>query len=208
MRSHHRYSLLSALLLPGLLHAADQGGSPAEAKLRESLKNTMLQLRTAETERANLQAAQAESDAKLKAATEQVAALGKQLAADKDTADKTIAGMQTKIDERDKALLALKASLDQWKADHKKIADIAATKEQQRAKFEAQSIELKRVVADQKVKNAEMYKIGNEVLSRYEKFGLGDALTAREPFVGITRVKFENLIQDFGDKLTDAKIKP
>ena len=36
----------------------------------------------------------------------------------------------------------------------------------------------------------------------------GEALTAREPFVGVTRVKFENLIQDYQDKLADQKIKP
>jgi hypothetical protein len=64
------------------------------------------------------------------------------------------------------------------------------------------------VVADQRTKNAQMYQIGLEVLSRYERFGLGDALTVREPFIGVTRVKFENLIQDYSDKLADAKIKP
>jgi hypothetical protein len=68
-------------------------------------------------------------------------------------------------------------------------------------------IDLERRVADQQVKNAAMYKVGMEVVSRYEKFGLGDALTSREPFIGITRVKFENLIQDYQDKLADQTIK-
>jgi hypothetical protein len=45
-------------------------------------------------------------------------------------------------------------------------------------------------------------------LDRYEKFGLGDALTAREPFVGLTKVKFQNLVQDYQDKLSDQKVKP
>jgi len=65
-----------------------------------------------------------------------------------------------------------------------------------------------RKTADQQRRNEAMYKLGREVLDRYERFGLGDALTAREPFVGLTRVKFENLIQDYADKLTDQKIKP
>ena len=59
-----------------------------------------------------------------------------------------------------------------------------------------------------RAKNAAMYKIGTEILSRYEKFGLGDVITRKEPFIGTTRVKFENLMQDFSDGLTDQKIKP
>ena len=71
----------------------------------------------------------------------------------------------------------------------------------------ADAIVLTRTVADQKTKNAEMYKLGRDILLRYEKFGLGEALGAREPFVGTTRVKLESFVQDFQDKLTDQKIK-
>lgn len=51
-----------------------------------------------------------------------------------------------------------------------------------------------------------MYQVGVEILNRYENFGLGDALLAREPFVGTTRVKFQNLIQQDQDQLTDSRI--
>ena len=43
------------------LHAAEQA-NPAEARLREALKNSMLQLRAAESERANLQAEKAQNE--------------------------------------------------------------------------------------------------------------------------------------------------
>ena len=72
----------------------------------------------------------------------------------------------------------------------------------------SEKIVLERKVADQQVKNAEMFKISNEILTRYEKFGLGTAIAAREPFVGLTRIKLKNQIQDLGDKLADQKIKP
>ena len=62
-------------------------------------------------------------------------------------------------------------------------------------------------MADQQTKNDAMFKLGNEILKRYERFGLGDALTRREPFVGTTRVKFQNLIQDYTDKVADQRIK-
>ena len=52
---------------------------------------------------------------------------------------------------------------------------------------------LRRKVDDREAKNYELFKLANEILTRYEKFGLGEALTAREPFTGLTRVKRENL---------------
>jgi hypothetical protein len=187
--------------------AADQAGA-AELKLRESLRATMLQLRNSEAERANLQAAKAELEAKNKELTDQAATMTKQASANQAEADKTITDLKAKVDERDREIGELRVTLDKWKVDHKMISDLARNKESQRAQLAEKVIVLERQVADQQRKNATMYKLGIEILDRYEKFGLGTALTAREPFVGLTRVKFENLIQDYGDKLADDRIKP
>jgi hypothetical protein len=199
--------LTAFCLLITPLCAAD-APTPAEAKLRESLRATMLQLRTAESERAALQAAQTEMEEKSKALAEQVAKMEKQIAEEKELAEMTGAELKAKVDERDREIGDLRLSLDKWKVAHQKVTDIANAKEAQRAKAAMEVIVLNRKVAEQQVKNAAMFKLGNEILTRYEKFGLGDALTSREPFVGITRVKFQNLIQDYGDKLADEKIKP
>jgi hypothetical protein len=53
-----------------------------------------------------------------------------------------------------------------------------------------------------------MYRLANEVLDRYAQFGLGTAISAREPFVGVTKVKFQNLVQDYQNKLSDQSIRP
>ena len=52
-----------------------------------------------------------------------------------------------------------------------------------------------------------MFAISTEVLSRYEKFGLGTALTAREPFVGITRARLQSMVDEFGGDLAAQRIK-
>jgi len=75
-------------------------------------------------------------------------------------------------------------------------------------KLAAEKLALERQVQDQQFKNIEMYKAAMEVLGRYEKFGLGDAILAREPFTAAQRVKFQSLVQDFADQLTDARISP
>jgi hypothetical protein len=204
-RKPHIFAI--AILLTGsLLRAADS--NPAEAKLRESLRATMLQLRAAETERANLQAAQIELEQKNKTLTAQLESLTKQAAAERKESDRAIAEFKLKTDERELELAGLRDNLEKWKAAYKQAADLARKTDGERAKATEKAVLLERRVADQQRRNAEMFKLSTEILARYEKFGLGEALTAREPFVGITRVKFENLIQDYSDKIADQKIKP
>jgi hypothetical protein len=191
-----------------LLQAQTAQPSAAEAKLRESLRATMLQLRNVENEKAVLDAAKTEAEDKVKALTAQVEEITKKMAADKTAADKTATELQVKVEERDKAIAELRDGLRGEMAERKKAVEYGQGKEAQRAKLEEQTILLNRRVADQQTKNAAMFKIANEILVRYEKFGLGDALTAREPFTGITRVKLQSLFEEYQDKLVDQRIKP
>lgn len=192
----------------GPLRAQQAQPSAAEQKLRENLRSTMLQLRTVENDRLILQAAQTENEQKLKDLSAKVETLIKQLGSEKDAADKLQLELQGKLTERDGTIARLNESLEKWKADHKRISDIATTKEGQRVKLAGEVVVLQRRVDDQQAKNAAMYKVGSEVLNRYEKFVLGDALAAREPFTGIARVKFETLAQSFQDQLDDARVTP
>lgn len=210
-RCFHLTSILAVAVLATALPArAQQAAQPsaAEAKLREGLRNTMLQLRTMQGERDQLIVEKTTLEGEKTALTEKLDELTKQAAANQDAATKTIAAQKDQIALRDQEVAALKAELAKWQADHKRITDVANTKEAQRAKFAEQAMLLQRRVDDQSTKNAAMYKVGNEVLRRYEKFVLGDALAAREPFTGIARVKFETLSQEFQDQLDDARVKP
>lgn len=202
----HIFISLGALVLfaNSTLHA----DAAAETKMREQLRNVMLQLRTAETERANLQAAQAEKDAKIAELTDQAATMAKRAGEDKVVADKAIADLRTRLEQRDADIVGLKQNGEKLAGDLKKVTEIANTKEAQRAKLANDVILLHRQVADQQLKNQQMYKLAAEILDRYEKFSLGEAIVAREPFTGITRVKLQTFFQDYGDKVTDAKIKP
>jgi Fe-S cluster assembly scaffold protein SufB len=198
--------ILFATLSAGHLGAADAPN--ADAKMRETLRNTMLQLRTAEAEKATLQAAQAANDAKLKEAMANIEKMSKESTAAQEESEKTINSLKARVTEHELEIARFKEALDKWQTSQRQAADLAARKEGERSKLADEKIVLQRKVADQQVRNDAMFKLGSEILTRYEKFGLGDALTSREPFVGITRVKFQSLIQDFQDKLVDQKIKP
>jgi uncharacterized protein (DUF3084 family) len=197
----------AAVLLAGgfAARADDQANSP-EARLRDALKNTMLQLRTVTTQNDNLQAQVNDLQAAKDDLTKQLTDLKKATAKTQADDMKTIAELKRENDSQTDSIATLHTTLDQWKDAQRKAVQIANDTEAKRVKLADLSIRLQRVVDDQKRKNDEMLRLGLEVLNRYEKYGLGQAITAKEPFLGITRAKFQALVQDYEDKLTDQRI--
>jgi len=176
-----------------------------EERLRERLRDTMLQLRTAEmaaeADHAALQAAQAQSADEKKTLTEKLEVITKEANANK-LAAQAVESLKSQVARQDKEI----AQLNEAITSCKKEAELARNKEAERAKNADEAvIELERLVADRQAKNLALYKIASEILLRYEHFGLGDAIKAREPFVGITRVKLQNLVQDYQDKLQNER---
>ena len=187
--------------------SAQEQSNAAEQRLREQLRSSMLQLRTAETEKATLQAAQTERDQKIKTLTEQIAALTKQSAEDKEAADKAAAKLSDELAAKNTDIARINDLLVKSDAAGKKSAELARTREEQRGKLAAQAIQLQRTVSDQRAKNTKMFEVSTEILSRYEKFGLGTALAAREPFTGITRARLQSLVDEYDEKISAQRIK-
>lgn len=188
---------------------------PTEQRLRESLKNIAVRLRAAETDRANLQAAQAQSEVTIKQQGEEIEALKKKLlaatkqaAADQSAARKAIDGLSAKLEVRENENAQYQKALEKWKEGFNKAAAVARAKEAERAKAVERATDLQHKLADRERQNLELYEIGSEILERYKNFGLGKALLAREPFTGTTTVKLKELVQDYADKLQDRKHSP
>lgn len=205
--------LLSLVLLVAALPIQAAPEADPSQKLREQLKATMLQLRTAQTEAANMQAAQAAADAKAKDLEAQITKLTKQNEAvvkqantDKASAVESIASLNDKLADREKRIVQFNEALEKWKAGYQKAADVARTKEDERAKLASEAIILKRTIADREAKNIALFNTSNEILDRFENYALGKALAAREPFISTTRVKVENLVQGYKDKIVDNRV--
>jgi predicted nucleic acid-binding Zn-ribbon protein len=208
MRKATVLRLLAILpFLTASLHAAEKV-DPAAQKMREAIRNSMIQLRDANAKLATAQAAVADDEEKIKGLQADLDALKKKSTSDKKSADDTIDDLKTKLATDDLQINHLTESLGKWKLGYAKLAEYAKATEGKRAELASKIILLDRRIAEQQVKNAEMYRLGNEVLDRYAQFGLGTAISAREPFVGITKVKFQTLLQDYQNKLTDQTIKP
>jgi cell division protein FtsB len=181
--------------------------------MRQALRDTMLQLRDAQNQVVTLQATQAQSDkdkadlqAKVDALTAQVKTLTDQAATDKAASDKAIADLKAEVADQTGQIARLNDGLKQWKDAYNQSAALATATEAARAQLAMQAALLQRTVDDRETKNLALYKTGMEILKRYEAFGLGDALAAKEPFVGSTRVKLENLVQDYKNRLLDSAV--
>jgi hypothetical protein len=193
------------------LHAAEE--ADPSIKLREQLRSTMLQLRTSQVEAANAQALQAAAEAKSKELEGKIAdlekrsaAMAKQANAEKIAAEESIATLNNKLADRDKRIVQMNEALAKWKDGYNKAAAVARTKEEERALLASEAIVLKRTVADRETKNIALFNTSTEILERFENYALGKAIGAREPFISTTRVKVENLVQGYKDRIVENRI--
>ncbi len=201
--------LCSLLALPALaLPARAADAADPSARLREQLKAALLQLRTAQTETANLRAAKAVADAKiteletkLTDSDKRNAALVKRSNEDRAASEETIAKLNNSLAEREKRIGQYKEALAKWKDGYNKAAAIARTKEEERSTLASEAIVLRRTVADRETKNVALFNTSIEILERFENYALGKALGAREPFISSSRVKVENLVQGYKDRV-------
>lgn len=198
-----------ALLVPILGHAQED----PSARLREALKNTMLQLRTAQGDTATAQAAAIAAEQKAKALEAKVAELEKrnetlvkQSNDDKAASEKSIAGLNNKVADREKRLAEYITALDKWKTGYQAAADTARAKDAERAKLADETIVLKRTLADRERKNIALFNLSIEILDRYQNYALGKSLAAKEPFIGNARVQVENSVQGYKDKILDNRL--
>ncbi len=194
---------------------AEDASSTTETRLREALRQTTLQERDLQNQMIELQAAKDQADkdnAGLKAKVEtldiQAAALTKQAAEDKAQAGKAIDDLHAQATDQAAQIARLNQALTEWKNAYRQVAQLATEKEAARAKLALQAALLQRMVDDRETKNLELFQTGSEILVRYEKFGLGDAIGAKEPFVGLSRVKLESLVQGYKDRLLNQTVTP
>jgi chromosome segregation ATPase len=178
-----------------------------ETRLRDALRNAITQQRAAEDERAALLAKQSESDKQIEALRAQVDELTKA----GETAKKSGPEMDElnhRLSAQTEQLEVLNQTLEKWKAAYNEAASVARAKEGERAKLATDVEGLTQRATNCETKNAELFKVGNEILGRYANVSFGDVIAGREPFIGIKRVELQNLVQDYQGKLLDQKAAP
>jgi chromosome segregation ATPase len=202
------FSISFLLAASSALHAAEPAANDGSAALRVALRDKTLELRTVQSDLAALQANQGAIADENKAVTAKYEALKKQIAVDRTAIDKSVAALTAQAAEQKQLVTRLNDALEKAKTEGEKAAQAAQVAEAMGAKLTNQNILLERRAADRETKNLALFLVANEILSRYEEFSLGNAIRAKEPFVGLTRTKLENLVQDYQDKIQESRVRP
>jgi len=204
---------LNLLSLQAQDSAAPNPQDAAMAKMRQMLRDNMGQLRDAQNQVVTLQAqvtqdeaANKDLQAKLDALSAQLKTVSDQAAADKADATKQISDLKAANDDKAGQIARLNDGVKKWQAAFDQTKQVADGNEAARKQYAIQAATLQRTVDDREAKNLALYKLAGEILTRYEKFGLGEALEAKEPFTGLARVKLETLVQDYKNKILDQAV--
>jgi colicin import membrane protein len=97
------------------------------------------------------------------------------------------------------------AQLMQLRGAYDELLKLARASEADRQVL-AKDVALKKTAVSQcEDKNHQLYDIGLEVLQAYEKVDVNTIWSMRQPFAAQSRVKYETVAQEYGDKLYQGK---
>jgi hypothetical protein len=187
-----RYFVLGIAILCLSAHAAGAQSS-LEDKLRDQLRSVVTQLRTLQDQQAMLLAQKVAAEQERDALRKEVETLRARAGASQGDA---------------RARAALQASVAQYKSVAAQAAETVRAKEAERARIEATLAGRTALLEACMAKNGELYRVGVEILDAYRGYTLGDAARASEPVLGLYRVKLENLVQAYDDRLYNAQFDP
>lgn len=188
-----------ALSVAGLIGPA--AAQSETERLREALRSATLQARSLEDQRTQLQAKVAEGERQRQTLQQQVESLRTQLK-EVETAHRTaVETFNQRLEERNE-------TLERWKSAYGEAAEVARTKDAERAKFEGEAKAFKASTKACEAKNEALAKLGRELLQAYDDVHFGDVVAAREPLLGLRRVDVQNMLQDYATKIREQKIKP
>jgi hypothetical protein len=195
-------AIAAGLLLAGLAGAGTaQADDDPETRLRAALKSAAARIRELEEQNAQLTAKQAEFD------RDKQAMMAKAAEDEKAQAD------LRQQAEADKAALEQGAAVQhqqqenigKLQASYNEVSQTARSRDADAKRLDAVLGQVRPRLQGCEAKNAELYKLGEEILDLYDKKDLFDVV-ASEPVTKLKRVELENAMQDYEDKMRDNKI--
>lgn len=201
MRASDRFrafAMAAALIGAASGVATAQSDNP-QARLRGALREATVRIRQLEDENATLLAKQAELDRDKQAATQKAAAAEKGL--------QSLRGQATSSkQELERAAQTSQESLAKWQASYKEAAATAQARDGDAKRMEAALVALREQNRLAEEKNAKLYQLGQELLDLYQHKSVFDAVGAGEPVTKLKRVEYENVVQEYEDKLRDSRV--
>ncbi|WP_316149058.1 hypothetical protein [Cupriavidus sp. BIC8F] len=194
-------------LAAGAAHA--QQGQSMEERLRNQLRITTTQLQQAQNELAALKAGQSPrggaGGGDAGTLRKELDAARAQLAAERDARDK-LAGSARQAQQHSQAVAEKAGSqIAQYRGAYDELLRMARGLEAERQRLAAEATARQTVLSRCEAANAQLYAAGQDILRAYETVDLGTVLAARQPFAAQSRVRYEQIAQEYGDKLYQGR---
>ena len=161
-----------------------------EDRLRDQLRQTTLQLREVQDGQAALQAQ--------KTAAEQ----------ERDALKRQVTSLQAEVVQAKRGggeADALKQEVGKYRDALAQASQIAQQTQAERDKLHAAVTNKDASLTACEQKNADLLKVSREIVAKFEAMGAGDAVGLSEPFIQSSRVRLENMAQDYGDRIYDGQ---
>lgn len=194
------------LLLAGPAHA--QQADSMEERLRSQLRATTAQLQEVQNELAALQAGQGgagEGSAQVAELKEQLAKAQAELEKERRARSQATAGNQQLQEQANTLVEKANTQIAQYRSAYDGLLKMARASEAERQRLASEAAGRAAAIEQCEARNAQLYAVGNEILRAYETVDFGDVLSSRQPFAARARVKYEEIAQDYGDKLYQGR---
>jgi colicin import membrane protein len=208
-RTHFARALMTLAMLGVVLPAAAQQQS-IEERLRTQLRATTAQLQQVQNELAALKGAKGAAAAPAPAA--EVDALKRELSDARAQLTRERSARTQREGELSEARSTSQATVEranaqvaQFKGAYDELLKVARSTEAERLRLAAGAETHTQALAQCQAKNEQLYSLGQEILHAYETMDVSTVLAARQPFAAQSRVKFEQIAQQYGDQLYAGK---
>jgi DNA repair exonuclease SbcCD ATPase subunit len=186
-------AIFAALFLA--MGATASFGQSLEDRLRDQLRQTTEQLRQLQDSQAALQARATAAEAERDNLKEQVVALQAQVThpAHREN-EAAVQSLQQQVTKDKDALAQASSSIHEAQADHDRLQTLVTNQATMLTACEQ--------------KNAQLLKVSYDILDKFEHVDWWDTLNLSEPFVQDSRVRLEQIAQNYGDQIYDGKFDP
>lgn len=190
-----KHLLILLLSLNTSLAIAAPETASRDAVAQQALAKAQQMLRTLSSERDTLKTENAKLNARLNAELDEMKT---RLSETKSSASAAAARSAAVSESQRETIVATETRAKELEA---KLQD---TETRLTSRLAARDKELSVCTAD----NRKLGALSKELLSRYAGKGVWDAMLVREPLTQIKRVELENLVQQYGDRITESLVAP
>ena len=205
--------IAASLVVPTAAWAQQDKTAERNARrMQLQLQAAQQQLQEAQAARAKAEAERADVEKRLGGQTQELsrvqtaqrkaATSAKAMESARAELEATAAGLQKRVADQQRA------SDEAIAAKDREIARLTKTGEADRMQLQARHDEQSKLVGECTDKNQRLVRLNAELLDRYRRKGVVDALKQRDPLLGLSEVQMFNLVQDFRDKAEAERFVP